>query len=58
MKTRKPTLAENVRLLKNEIERREMMLRYCHDAKLKAEEQSWIANARKQISGFYAPATR
>ena len=58
MKTRRPTIADNVRLLRNEIERREMMLRYCHDEKLKAEEQSWIANARKQVAAFYAPATR
>lgn len=58
MKTRKPTLAENVRLLKNEIERREMILQYCHDEKLKAEEQKWISNAKREVSGFYAPATR
>ena len=55
MKTRKPTLNDNIRMLKNEIERRKFFLSTCNDSERK-EDEKWIANAEKTVRSFYAPS--
>ena len=55
MRNRKPTLNDNIRTLKDEIERRKFFLSACK-GKERKEEEAWIANAEKTVRSFYAPA--
>lgn len=57
MKTRKPTLADNIRTLKNEIERRKFFIA-CKDEQERKEDEAWIENAQKKINAFYASPIR